>query len=139
MVVSNDKTLHARMVHYKGQGLAAHREYWHDVIGFNYRMTNICAAIGLAQLEQLDAFVARKREIGERYRRNLAGSPVTCHGEAPGTTHSYWMCSTPFQRHPVAEDLGWRGINLPSWPGLGDDQVDFICEEILRFLKSAQS
>jgi perosamine synthetase len=47
--------------------------------------------------------------------------------------------ATPFQRHPVAEDLGWRGINLPSWPDLGDDQVDFICEEILRFLKSAQS
>ena len=53
--------------------------------------------------------------------------------------HTMPIYATPFQRHPVAEDLGWRGINLPSWPGLGDDQVDFICEEILRFLKSAQS
>jgi perosamine synthetase len=176
MVVTNDKTLHARMVHYKGQGLAAHREYWHDVIGYNYRMTNICAAIGVAQLEQLDGFVARKREIGERYQKNLAGSRVACHVEAPGTTHSYWMCSIlveqellreplrehlaargvetrpvfypahtmpiyakQFQRHPVAEDLGWRGINLPSWPGLSDAQVDFICEEILAFLKSAKA
>jgi perosamine synthetase len=172
MVVSNDKTLHERMVHYKGQGLAAHREYWHDVVGFNYRMTNICAAIGLAQLEQLDGFVARKREIAGRYRRNLAGSGITFHGEAPGTTHSYWMCSIlaeraeqrdplrehlaqhgietrpvfypvhtmpiyakAYQQHPVAEDLGWRGINLPSWPGLSDAQVDFICGEILAFLK----
>jgi len=145
-------------------------------IGFNYRMTNVCAAIGLAQLEQLDRFVARKREIGERYRRNLDGSTVTCHQEAPGTTHSHWMCSilvereaqreplrehlagcgvetrpvfypahtmpmyaTPFQRLPVAEDLGWRGINLPSWPGLEDAQVDLVCGEILRFLKSARS
>jgi len=175
MVVSNDKTLHDRAVHFKGQGLAAHREYWHDVIGYNYRMTNICAAIGLAQLEQLDPFVARKREIGERYRRNLKGSSVTCHQEAPGTTHSHWMCSilvereaqreplrehlagcgvetrpvfypahtmpmyaTPFQRLPVAEDLGWRGINLPSWPGLADAQVDLVCDEILRFLKPAR-
>ena len=52
MVVSNDKALLERARHLKGQGLAAHREYWHDVIGFNYRMTNIQAAIGLAQLER---------------------------------------------------------------------------------------
>ena len=172
MVVSNDRTMHERMVHYKGQGLAAHREYWHDVIGFNYRMTNICAAIGLAQLEQVDGFLARKREIAERYQRNLAGSGVVFHAETPGVTHSYWMCSilvereqqreplreslaaagietrpvfypvhtmpmyaNPFQRHPVAENLGWRGINLPSWPGLADAQVDRICDAILAFLK----
>ena len=171
MVVSNDKTLHERMVHYKGQGLAAHREYWHDVIGFNYRMTNICAAIGLGQLEQLKGFSARKRELAERYRRNLAGSGLTFHPEAPGVTHSYWMCSIlveqaaqreplrehlahfgietrplfypvhtmpayggAYQRHAVAEDLGWRGINLPSWPGLTDAQVDDISQEILNFL-----
>ena len=174
MVVSNDKTLHERMVHYKGQGLAAHREYWHDVIGFNYRMTNICAAIGLGQLEQLEGFSARKRELAERYRCNLAGSGVTFHAEAPGTTHSYWMCSIlveqaaqrdplrehlakcgietrplfypvhtmpayagSYQQHPVAEDLGWRGINLPSWPGLTDAQVDYISQEILNFLGRA--
>jgi perosamine synthetase len=171
MVVTNDETLHTRMVHFKGQGLAAHRQYWHDVVGYNYRMTNICAAIGLAQLEQLDTFAARKKEIAARYLRNLAGSRVGFHGEAPGASHSYWMCSIlvehpeqrdplrnhlaecgvetrpvfypvhtmpmyadKFQRHPVAEDLGWRGINLPSWPGLKDDQVDLICQEILAFM-----
>ena len=170
MVVSNDKTLYSRMVHFKGQGLAAHRQYWHDVIGYNYRMTNICAAIGLAQLEQLDAFATRKREIAKRYQANLAGSSVAFHQEAPGTTHSYWMCSIlveqqgmrdllreelaacgietrplfypahtmpmyadKFERHPVAEDLGWRGINLPSWPGMTDENVDFICASILKF------
>jgi perosamine synthetase len=138
-------------------------------------MTNICAAIGLAQLEQLERFLARKREIAGRYRRNLAGSGLGFQGEAPDVTHSHWMCSIlvareeqreplrehlaqagietrplfypahtmpmyarPFQRHPVAEDLGWRGINLPSWPGLGDAQVDLVCEEILGFLKSAK-
>jgi perosamine synthetase len=175
MVVTNDQTLHARMVHFKGQGLAAHREYWHDVVGYNYRMTNICAAIGLAQLEQMEGFLARKRALAERYRANLAGSGATFHGEAPGAHHSYWMCSIlvpearhrdplrehlaglgvetrpvfypahtmpmyahPFQRHPVAEDLGWRGINLPSWPGLADAQVDLISEGILAFLKRAR-
>ena len=49
MVVTNDETLHERAVHFRGQGLAAHRQYWHDVIGYNYRMTNICAALGVAR------------------------------------------------------------------------------------------
>jgi perosamine synthetase len=48
--------------------------------------------------------------------------------------HTMPMYSDKFQRHPVAEDLGWRGINLPSWPGLMDHQVDLICQEILAFL-----
>jgi perosamine synthetase len=41
------------------------------------------------------------------------------------------MYSGQFQRHPVAEDIGWRGINLPSWPGLSDDQVDRISDAVL--------
>jgi perosamine synthetase len=168
MVVTSDETLHSRLVHFKGQGLAAHRQYWHDVVGYNYRMTNLCAAIGLAQLEQAETFIARKRQIAERYGRNLAGSAVALHGEAPDVFHSYWMCSIlvpdarqregvrehlgsqgietrpvfypvhtmpmysgQFQRHPVAEDIGWRGINLPSWPGLSDDQVDRISDAVL--------
>lgn len=171
MLVTNDETLHSRMVHFKGQGLAAHRQYWHDVIGYNYRMTNICAAIGLAQLEQAEGFMARKREIAQRYKKQLEGTSVAFHGEGKDVLHSYWMCSIlvpdplqrdplrdhlakqgietrpvfypahtmpmytgKYQRHPVAENLGWRGINLPSWPGLSDAQVDEICGSIRDFL-----
>jgi len=170
MVVSNDKTLIERARHLKGQGLAAHREYWHDIVGYNYRMTNIQAAIGLAQLERADAFIARKRSIALQYARALEGVPAEVHREAPGTTHSYWMISIlveraeqreplrehlalagietrpvfypvhtmpmhsrSFRRHPVAEDLAWRGINLPSWPGLSDEQVGFIAARIGDF------
>ena len=50
-VISNDDALAARMRKVKGQGQSLTRRYWHDEIGFNYRMTNICAAIGLAQIE----------------------------------------------------------------------------------------
>lgn len=170
MVVTDDKTLHERALHYKGQGLAAHREYWHDVIGYNYRMTNICAALGLAQLEQADGFIARKREIAALYKAGLQDCPVEVHRELDGVQHSYWMVSIlvpdasqrdplrehlarggvetrplfhpvhtmpmyarNFQRHPVAEDLGWRGMNLPSWPGLSDDTITRITELICGF------
>lgn len=171
MVVTNDETLYDRAVHFKGQGLAKHRQYWHDVIGYNYRMTNICAAIGLAQLERADELLAKKRQIAQWYAVGLEGVPVTLHGEANNVRHSYWMCSLlvddpakrdplrealakdgietrpvfypvhtmpmyaqNFQRHPVAESLGWRGINLPSWPELSLEQVQYICTRIKNYL-----
>jgi perosamine synthetase len=172
MVVSNDPTLMERARHFKGQGLAAHREYWHDVVGFNYRMTNICAALGVAQLERLDAFLQRKRTLAAQYRAGLAGAPVALHGEHADVHHSYWMVSllvddaadreplrqwlaaqgietrpvffpvhtmpiysSRFQRHPVAEDLARRGINLPSWPALRDDEVERVNAAIRGYFR----
>ncbi len=172
MVVSNNQTIYDRSMHYKGQGLSKHRFYWHDVVGYNYRMTNICAAIGLAQLEQIDGFVKRKCEIAALYQQNLAGLPVAFHQAAAGVKHSYWMCSIlvdrpvtrdplmqflgdkgietrplfypvhtmpmyaqKFQKHPIAENLGWRGINLPSYPGLTNDNVLEVCSTIKLFFE----
>ncbi|WP_210519770.1 DegT/DnrJ/EryC1/StrS family aminotransferase [Hymenobacter terricola] len=172
MVVTNDHTLHERAVHFKGQGLAKHRQYWHDVIGYNYRMTNICAAIGLAQFEQMDFLLNRKLEIAALYRNAFQGSPVLFHGEHADVRNSYWMCSIlvpeagqreglrehlaahgietrplfypvhtmpmysgRFQKHTVAEALGWRGINLPSFPGLSDSQVHEIATVVKSFWK----
>lgn len=175
MVMTDDKTLFERARHFKGQGLADHREYWHDVIGYNYRMTNICAAIGLAQLERANEFIAKKRQLAETYRRELAGAPVEVHGEFGTVTHSYWMITilvesaadreplrqslreagietrpmfypvhtmpmyaARYQRHPVAENLAWRGINLPSWPGLSAEQVKEIAAIVLAYFAKRQ-
>ena len=60
MVVTNDPFLHEKVIHLKGQGLAKDREYYHDIIGYNYRMTNICAAIGCAQLERASELITKK-------------------------------------------------------------------------------
>jgi perosamine synthetase len=72
MVVCKDEALAGRMKMVKGQGQSPTKRYWHVELGFNYRMTNICAAIGLAQIERLPAILARKREIGALYRRLCA-------------------------------------------------------------------
>lgn len=171
MVVTNDHTLFDRAVHFKGQGLAKHREYWHDVIGYNYRMTNICAAIGLAQLEQVQSILDQKRKIAAWYAKAFENSPLTFHREVGEVYHSYWMCSVllddasnrdhvrehmkdngietrplfypvhtmpmysqRYERHAVAENLGWRGINLPSYPGLNEKDVEYISKSILEAL-----
>ena len=93
MVVTSDKALYERIVHLKGQGLSKNRHYWHDVTGYNYRMTNICAAIGFAQLERVDMLLSKKREIAEWYSAELQNVAVTFHREMDGVHHSYWMCS----------------------------------------------
>jgi perosamine synthetase len=170
MVVTGDKTLIERARHFKGQGLANHREYWHDVIGYNYRMTNIAAAIGLAQLERASEFIERKRAIAARYNELLQDVPVEMHGESAGALHSYWMVSMlverpsdrdplraamadagietrpvfypvhtmpmyarSYRKHAVAEDIAWRGINLPSWPGLSDEQLVRVAASVREF------
>jgi len=170
MVVTNNETLHDRAVHYKGQGLAKHRQYWHDVIGYNYRMTNICAALGLAQLEQADEFIERKKMIASFYRDKLKDTSYEFHKQNEDIEHSYWMCSLlvdkpetrdrmmtflalngietrpifypvhtmpmyalKYQRHTVAEDIGWRGMNIPSYPSLSEEQLEFIVKTIKSF------
>ncbi|MFM8479362.1 MAG: DegT/DnrJ/EryC1/StrS family aminotransferase, partial [Planctomycetaceae bacterium] len=66
-------------------------EYIHNEIGFNYRMTNVLAAIGLAQLEQLDGFVNRRREIAAFYRSQLSLPGMTWHTDAPGACSTSWL------------------------------------------------
>jgi perosamine synthetase len=93
MVVTNDETLYQRAINLKGQGLAQHRQYWHDVVGYNYRMTNIACAIAQAQLERSDELIAKKRKIAEYYNTAFEGSHIKTHKEQPNTIHSYWMNS----------------------------------------------
>jgi perosamine synthetase len=67
-------------------------EFVHGEVGYNYRLTNVLAAIGVAQLERLDAFVARKRAIADRYREALADLPgLLPMAEAPWAYSTFWM------------------------------------------------
>jgi perosamine synthetase len=66
--------------------------YWHGEIGFNYRITNLQAALGVAQLERLDEFLARKRAIAAAYRAGLQDIPgVVLQEEAAWASSSWWM------------------------------------------------
>lgn len=114
MVVTNDPVLADKVARLKGQGLAVGREYWHDLVGFNYRMTNICAAIGCAQMSEVDLLIKKKQQIAYWYDDALKGLPVQIHQTKPGTFHSYWMVSIltddPAMRDPLRRALGDAGI-----------------------------
>jgi len=67
--------------------------YWHTDVGFNYRMTNIQAAIGVAQLRQIEPFINERREILEHYRRHLRHTHFRLNPETEGMRPVNWMTS----------------------------------------------
>jgi len=75
MVVTNREDLAKQVFRFKGQGVSDTREYFHEVVGYNYRMTNICCAIGLAQMENLDGIIRQKIKIADWYRKALEDVP----------------------------------------------------------------
>ncbi|MFT4121246.1 DegT/DnrJ/EryC1/StrS family aminotransferase [Bradyrhizobium sp.] len=172
MVVSRNRELIDAAYHLKTQAVSPDREYWHDVVGYNYRMTNICAAIGLAQLENASAVLKKKRQIAAWYREGLHGLPLRMLDEEPETTNSFWMCSLVVddachrqplrdwlmaanietrplfypchtlphfktdETLPVAESLSIRGINVPSFPALTQENVISVCGAVKSYFKS---
>ena len=171
-VITNDDALAARMRKVKGQGQSLTRRYWHDEIGFNYRMTNICAAIGVAQIERLETIIERKRAIAALYRRELANSGVVFQHCAEKVKSNEWLVTALLpsstardsimahmaasgidtrpvfycahhmpmyatgQSLPVAEDIARRGISLPSYPGLSDEQVVRVADALKSALRA---
>ena len=93
MVVAKSDCHFDRIVSLKNQAMCKSRRYWHEEVGFNYRMTNICAAIGLAQLSQLDEILEKKASIAAWYAQELKDCPVIFQDLSPGVRSSYWMVS----------------------------------------------
>ena len=92
MVVARDADLHARLRHLRDHGMSPTRRYYHDEIAFNYRMTALQAAIGRAQLERLDRFIAERRQIHEWYRAALSDvRPVILPEPPPDTVPVCWL------------------------------------------------
>ncbi|AXK70984.1 aminotransferase class I/II-fold pyridoxal phosphate-dependent enzyme [Lysobacter sp. TY2-98] len=114
MVLSRLADVDERVRHLRGQGLAPDREYWHDVVGYNYRMTNICAAIGAAQLERIDSILEMKRRLADAYRQRLADTPLTFQAQTTGEEPSYWMVTvltpTAELRDPLRTHLAEAGV-----------------------------
>ena len=93
MVTVGNEDLRDRIQLFRGQGMDPNRRYWFPQVGYNYRMTNIQAAIGLAQLEQIDSHLACYRQVAEWYRRYLVplADFITLPFEEPWAHHVYWM------------------------------------------------
>jgi perosamine synthetase len=124
MVVTDDQALAAAARNLRGQGMDPERRYWFPEIGYNYRMTNLAAAIGLAQLEKMDWHLQRRREIAHRYMQRLSGlQGVGMQPEVPDIENAYWMSclvldsADAASRDDLALKLGEAGIETrPFFP-----------------------
>jgi perosamine synthetase len=117
MVVTNDSERAARIGILKGQGQDPERRYWFPVVGYNYRLTNVAAAIGLAQMEKIDWHVERRRENAAWYREELTDVDwLTFSPELSWARNAYWMScvlvspGAPVDRDELMERLAERGI-----------------------------
>jgi len=117
MLVTDDSELAAQARQLRGQGQDPERRYWFPVIGFNYRMTNVAAAIGVAQLERIAWHIGRRREVAGWYRERISGlDGVTFSPELDWAQNAYWMSCVVLEhgvgasRDEVAARLDAAGV-----------------------------
>jgi perosamine synthetase len=92
MIVTNDEALAKRAKHLTTQAKSDPFEYMHDEIGYNYRLVNVAAAMGVAQMEQLPGFIARKKEIITFYKNGLAGvGDIHFQEVSDDVTPNWWL------------------------------------------------
>lgn len=115
-VVTNDSAIADKVRLLKGQGMSSKR-YWFEVIGYNYRMTNLQAAVALAQLENIEWLAERRKEVARWYHKDLNGiDSIVLPIEKPWAKHAYWMYTillrdgTETERDQLMDMLAKDGI-----------------------------
>jgi perosamine synthetase len=118
MIVTDNDELAARIRIIKGQGMDPKQRYWFAQLGYNYRMTNVAAAIGLGQLEQIDTHLAKRDAVRRWYDELLAplSARVRRPIEEPWVKSSYWMYTVSLEdrvaasRDDVMRAMADRGV-----------------------------
>ena len=118
MCLTDDLKLAEKMKLLRDHGMSKTRRYWHPELGYNYRMTNIQAALGVAQLSRIDRILAMKNRIAQWYNQNLEGiEGIELPPQASWATNVYWLYSILIKkdfglsRDKLMEKLKSKGID----------------------------
>lgn len=118
MITTDDAALYQTARRLRDHAMSPTRRYWHNEIGFNYRMTNLQAALGVAQLERVEEFIQRRSDIMDWYRDGLAGvDRVRLNRRAEWADSVYWMYClevedmTDTSREQLIQALRERGVD----------------------------
>jgi len=126
MVVTDDQEIAQRVESYRNLCFRPEKRFYHTELGYNFRMTNLQAAIGVAQLERVEEFISIKRTLGEYYRQKLSNIPgLRFQIEKPFAKSVYWMYSieldeaTGIDAEMMMAKLGEKSIGTrPFFMGL---------------------
>ena len=172
LVVTDDDALAEKMMLYRSHGMNRQKViYWHELPGHNFRLTNLQAALGVAQLEKSEIIVAERKRVYETYYKYLTGvngvklqkvsdniDPVIwavalqldplaypqgrdaviqqLKGVGIETRPGFYASSllTIYDKHslPICENISKTVISLPSFPTLSNEQIEFICKELIK-------
>ena len=146
MCLTNDKGLVEKMRILRDHGMNPGKRYWHDIVGFNYKMTNMQAAIGVAQLEKIDQLVEKKRKNAYFYNSLLNDAVgITLPPEKEWAKNVYWMYSILFNdnfgttRDEFIKKLEEKGIEtrplfypIHTMPHYKTNKVFPVAEELSR-------
>jgi len=118
MLVTNDEQIYLRAKRLRDHAMSGQKRYWHTDVGFNYRMTNLQAALGVAQMERIDNLLKRREEVFELYRKELLGfEGIRLNYCAPWAKNVYWMIClqvedySESERNSLMEELKDKGID----------------------------
>jgi perosamine synthetase len=123
MVTTSNREIARLAWNLRDHAFSHERHFWHKFVGFNYRMTNLQAAVGLAQVEQLDSFVAARRQHALEYNCRLSEIPgIRTPAEAPWAKNVYWMYGIlvdeneyGMNRDQLRQALAERGIETRTF------------------------
>jgi len=124
MLVTNNADWAARARYLTTQAKDDPIEYVHNAVGYNYRLTNMLAAMGCAQMEQLDTFIEAKRQIAKRYQESMASlAGIHLPEEADWAFSSFWMYTvlidesvSPLDSRKLIQELAGQNIQTrPLW------------------------
>jgi perosamine synthetase len=137
-LLANDEGIAHQGRHLSTTAKADRITFFHDRVGYNYRMTNLAAAMGVAQLERLDEYAAVKRAIAARYAQAFEGSPhAVLHKEPAHCRSEFWLYTLLLDRPslPLVHELGRQGIEArPVWippyrlPAFRDRCAVYACD-----------
>lgn len=171
MLTTNEDGLAERARMLRDHGMSQTERYWHETVGFNYRLTNLQAAVGVAQMERIETLLAQRAAVGGHYKELLKDDQcIELPSEVPWARPVTWLytvllreginrdqvikrlefagidlrpCFHPVhslppyavqERFPVAEALSRRGLSLPTWASMRQDQIERICRALLDCL-----
>lgn len=126
MFVTNDPDLYEQVLTLSNHGRSRRqtKQFWPDMVGFKYKMSNIQAAIGCAQMQRIESLISMKREIFMMYMHYLKDLPVRMNPEPKGCINGYWMPTfvaddcVEFDRNGLISDLKAKGVDARVffWP-----------------------
>jgi perosamine synthetase len=128
MCVTNNLELNERMRVLRDHGMSKTKKYWHDVIGYNYRMTNLQAAIGLAQLERIEEIHQNRRKYENNYKNILPKDTFTFQANIENRSRVTWLVSVlldeKIDREEYIQELKEKGIDVrPFFYPLSDMEI----------------